>query len=63
LALPLFTELSHWKAHTQRITSVLFVDRWSTVVTGSSDGAVRVWTIEGQYIGILMLNFNIARES
>ncbi len=43
--------LAHWKAHTRRITSVQFVDRWSTVVTGSTDGSVRLWTIQGQYIG------------
>ena len=27
------------------------VDRWNTLVTGSVDGAVRLWTLQGQYIG------------
>lgn len=29
----------------------MLVDRWNTLVTGSVDGAVRVWTLQGQYIG------------
>lgn len=44
-------EVVMWRAHTQRISSVMLVNRWNTVITGSVDGAVRLWTLKGQYIG------------
>ena len=46
-----------WRAHTQRISSVNFVDRWNTVVTGSMDGAARMWTLKGQFIGERCVHF------
>lgn len=51
MELSLLAEVAMWRAHTQRISSVMLVDRWNTVITGSVDGAVRLWTLKGQYIG------------
>lgn len=47
----IIAEVAIWRAHTQRISSVVLVDRWNAILTGSEDGAVRLWTFQGHYIG------------
>lgn len=39
------------RAHTKAINSIEYVDDSSVVITASSDCAIRVWTLSGEYIG------------
>ncbi|KAJ3105690.1 WD40 repeat domain 95 [Phlyctochytrium planicorne] len=41
-----------WRAHVQCISSVNYVNTYEVILTSSKDGTVRVWTPEGQHIGI-----------
>ncbi|KAI8996010.1 WD40-repeat-containing domain protein [Gaertneriomyces semiglobifer] len=47
----LFKPAHAWRAHTQCITSVSYAKPHSTLLTSSKDGAIRVWTLSGTYIG------------
>ena len=33
--------------------SIELVEEWNVLVTSSMDSAVRLWTLEGQYIGMV----------
>lgn len=39
------------RAHTKAINSIEYVDDSSVVISASSDCAIRVWTLSGEYIG------------
>lgn len=39
------------RAHTKAINSIEYVDDSSVAITASSDCAIRVWTLSGEYIG------------
>ncbi|KAG9480153.1 hypothetical protein GDO78_011918 [Eleutherodactylus coqui] len=40
-----------WRAHTSDITRVIPVKKHKVIVTSSQDCAVRLWTMQGEYIG------------
>lgn len=43
--------VNSYRAHTKAINSIEYVDDSSVVITASSDCAIRVWTLSGEYIG------------
>uniref|UniRef100_A0A4W4HR41 WD repeat-containing protein on Y chromosome n=1 Tax=Electrophorus electricus TaxID=8005 RepID=A0A4W4HR41_ELEEL len=43
--------LSTWRGHLRAVTSLEYVERFRLIVTASLDRNVRVWTIEGCYVG------------
>lgn len=44
---------TYWMAHIQSITSVNYASEVQVVMTGSVDCSVRLWTLNGDYIGSL----------
>ena len=46
-------EVKSWKAHCEEISAVSFSDVSHVVFTASKDRSVRVWTDDGDFIGIL----------
>ncbi|KAJ3193189.1 WD40 repeat domain 95 [Irineochytrium annulatum] len=41
-----------WRAHIQCIASVNYVNTNDVILTASKDGTIRVWTAEGQHVGV-----------
>ena len=40
-----------WRAHTQSINSIIFIENSQTIISGSVDCTVRIWSNNGYYIG------------
>ena len=46
--------LSSWRGHLKGIVSLEYVERFRLIVTASLDCNVRLWTIAGSYIGVVL---------
>jgi WD40 repeat protein len=43
--------LKSWRAHTQNITSIDYIESSQVLITSSVDQTIRTWTPDGKYIG------------
>mmetsp|Transcript_26337 Transcript_26337/g.67097 ORF Transcript_26337/g.67097 Transcript_26337/m.67097 type:complete len:1002 (-) Transcript_26337:5721-8726(-) len=46
-----FKPLFHWKAHSDSVNSVDFMDEQKMIITASSDRKIVLWTFEGRKVG------------
>ena len=49
----IFTVFIFWRAHVDNVTAVTILDESKMVVTASLDCTVRMWTLDGEYVGML----------
>eukprot|EP00741_Cyanophora_paradoxa_P015874 tig00020909_g15325.t1 len=47
-----FVELYHWRAHESALVSLDFVDKNQMLLTGSVDGSICLWTLNGAFVGV-----------
>ena len=40
-----------WRGHVESITSITLVEENKMIMTSSLDCTVRLWTLEGEYVG------------
>ncbi len=43
--------IKSWRGHTQNITAIQYIESAKVVISGAADCTIRIWSIDGKYIG------------
>lgn len=55
---PVCIVLTTWRAHVENVTCIMVVEDKKMIVTASLDCCLRVWTNDGEYIGMIIYGVN-----